>query len=146
MLYLFDGYNILHAGDFADRRELVDALASFVAVRGARGVVIFDGVGEDAAYGALDVRFASPADSLIERLAAEHRRAEEVWVISSDRAVRGTAGQETRRLTSKTFVRELAAERRDEPAAAAGPGRSQIEDALDAETRERLERFRRGRR
>ena len=34
MLYLFDGYNILHAGDFADRRELVDALASFVAVRG----------------------------------------------------------------------------------------------------------------
>ena len=37
MLYLFDGYNILHAGDFADRRELVDALASFVAVRGARG-------------------------------------------------------------------------------------------------------------
>ena len=33
-LYLFDGYNLLHAGPFADRRELVDALASFVATRG----------------------------------------------------------------------------------------------------------------
>ena len=145
MLYLFDGYNILHAGDFGDRRELVDALASFVAVRGARGVVVFDGVGEDAAYGALEVRFASPADPLLERLAAEHRRHEEVWVVSSDRAVRGTAGQETRRLSSKAFVQELAADRPSGPAPTAGRGRSQIEDALDDETRERLERFRRNR-
>ena len=145
MLYLFDGYNILHAGDFADRRELVDLLASFVAVRGARGVVVFDGVGEDAAYGALEVRFASPADPLIERLAAEHRGREEVWVVSSDAAVRGTAGQETRRLSSKTFLRDLSAEHGRE-AAPQGPGRSQIEDALDADTRERLERLRRGRR
>jgi predicted RNA-binding protein with PIN domain len=145
VLYLFDGYNILHASEFSDRRELVDALAGFVAVRGARGVVVFDGVGEETAYGALEVRFASPADPLIERLAAENRRSEEVWVISSDRAVRGTAGQETRRLSSNTFVRELAAERKSGPAPAGGPGRSQIEDALDDETRERLERFRRGR-
>jgi predicted RNA-binding protein with PIN domain len=145
VLYLFDGYNILHAGEFADRRELVDALASFVAVRGARGVVVFDGAGEDTAYGALEVRFASPADPVIERLAAEHRLADEVWVISSDRAVRGTAGQETRRLSSNTFVRELAGERKRGPEAAGGPGRSRIEDALDDETRERLERFRRSR-
>jgi predicted RNA-binding protein with PIN domain len=143
MLYLFDGYNILHAGDFADRRQLVDLLASFVAVRGARGVVVFDGMGEDVAYGALEVRFASPADPLIERLAAEHRGREEVWVISSDAAVRGTAGQETRRQSSKTFLRELAGEAKRGPAQT-GPGRSQIEDALDAETRERLERLRRG--
>ncbi|MGH3010911.1 MAG: NYN domain-containing protein [Gaiellaceae bacterium] len=145
MLYLFDGYNILHAGDFGDRRQLVDALASFVAVRGARGVVVFDGVGEDAAYGALEVRFASPADPLLERLAAEHRRDEDVWVISSDRAIRGTAGQETRRLSSKTFLRDLAAEQGSGPGQAVGPGRSQVEDALDAETKERLERFRRSR-
>jgi predicted RNA-binding protein with PIN domain len=145
VLYLFDGYNILHAGEFADRRELVDALASFVAVKGSRGVVVFDGVGEDAEYGALQVRFASPADPLIERLAAEHRNREEVWVVSSDRAVRGTAGQETRRVSSNIFVRDLAAERPSGPAPAAGPGRSQIEDALDDETRERLERLRRGR-
>ncbi|HSE81663.1 MAG TPA: NYN domain-containing protein [Gaiellaceae bacterium] len=145
MLYLFDGYNILHAGGFGDRRELVDALASFVAVRGARGVVVFDGVGEDAAYGALEVRFASPADPLLERLAADHRRHEEVWVVSSDRAVRGTAGQETRRLSSKAFVQELASDRASGPGRTAGLGRSQIEDALDEETRERLERLRRNR-
>jgi len=40
-LYLFDGYNLLHAGEFEDPRELVDALASFVAVQGARGVIVF---------------------------------------------------------------------------------------------------------
>jgi predicted RNA-binding protein with PIN domain len=145
VLYLFDGYNILHAGEFADRRELIDALASFVAVRGARGVVVFDGVGEDAAYGALEVRFASPADPLLERLAAENRRSEEVWVISSDRAVRGTAGQETRRISSNTFVRELDADPEIRTASRHGSGRSQIEGALDDETRERLERFRRSR-
>jgi predicted RNA-binding protein with PIN domain len=145
VLYLFDGYNILHAGDFSSRRELVDALASFVAVQGARGVVVFDGVGEDAAYGALEVRFASPADPLLERLAAEHRRTEEVWVVSSDRAVRGTAGQETRRVSSNTFLRELAAGREAAPPSGAAAGRSQVEGALDDETRERLERFRRSR-
>ena len=36
-LYLFDGSNLFHAGRFGDRDELVDQLASFVAVRGARG-------------------------------------------------------------------------------------------------------------
>jgi predicted RNA-binding protein with PIN domain len=143
MLYLFDGYNILHASDLGDRRELVDLLASFVAVRGARGVVVFDGVGDDLAYGALEVRFASPADPLIERLAAGHRGREEVWVVSSDAAVRGTAGQETRRLSSKSFLRELAAEP-GQKRAGSGAARSRIEDALDAETRARLERLRRG--
>ena len=33
-LYLFDGYNLLHAGTFGDRDELVDRLADFVAVQG----------------------------------------------------------------------------------------------------------------
>ena len=70
-LYLFDGYNLLHAGPFESPRELADALASFVAERGARGIVVFDGVGEDAAYGPLEIRFAAHADTLLERLAAE---------------------------------------------------------------------------
>jgi hypothetical protein len=55
-LYLFDGYNLLHAGPFEDPRELVDRLASYVALLGARGVLVFDGVGEDIAYGPLEVR------------------------------------------------------------------------------------------
>ena len=77
-LYLFDGYNLLHAGGFGDTRELADRLADFVAVRGVRGVVVFDGVGTDAELGPLSVRYAADADTLLERLAAEHRDREEV--------------------------------------------------------------------
>ena len=62
-LYLFDGSNLFHAGRFADRDELVDVLASFVAVRGSRGVVVFDGSGEERDVGALAVRFAPNADT-----------------------------------------------------------------------------------
>ena len=36
---------------FTDRSELVDALASFVAMKGARGIVVFDGVGDDVELG-----------------------------------------------------------------------------------------------
>jgi predicted RNA-binding protein with PIN domain len=140
MLYLFDGYNILHAGSFREREELIDRLASFVAIRGARGVVVFDGVGEDAAYGDLVVRFAEQADALIERLAAEHRQQEEVWVVSSDQAIRGTAGQEARRVSSKTFLRDL-----DENPRQGSETGTKVEDTLDENTRSALERLRRRR-
>lgn len=140
MLYLFDGYNILHAGSFREREELIDRLASFVAVRGARGVVVFDGVGEDTAYGDLSVRYVEQADALIERLAAEHREREEVWVVSSDREIRGTAGQETRRVSSKTFLRDL-----DDRGAKTTQTGTKVEETLDENTRSALERFRRRR-
>jgi predicted RNA-binding protein with PIN domain len=144
VLYLFDGYNLLNAGEFRSREELVDLLAGFVALRGARGVVVFDGVGEDARHGQLEVRFARTADHLLERLAAEARGRETVSLVSSDREIRQTAGQEVAKRSSKDFAAELRAgasrERRDEPA-----GRSRIEDALDPATRERLERWRRRR-
>lgn len=138
-LYLFDGYNLLHAGAFADARELVDALASFVAMRGARGVVVFDGVGEDAAFGPLEVRYAPDADTLIERLAAERRDVEQVCLVSSDAAVRGTSGQAVAKLSSAVFLRELPATGHQEQR------RSEIADRLDDETRARLERLRRAR-
>jgi predicted RNA-binding protein with PIN domain len=138
-LYLFDGYNLLHAGQFEDVRELTDQLASFVAMRGARGVVVFDGVGQDRELGPLQVRYAEHADALIERLAAENRDAERVFLVSSDAAVRGTSGQEVGKLSSKTFLRELGparhVERRSE----------HLGDRLDDETRAKLERMRRGR-
>jgi predicted RNA-binding protein with PIN domain len=137
-LYLFDGYNLLHAGDYRDRRELTDALASFVALRGARGYLVWDGVGADAEIGPLSVRYAATADALLERLAAEHRTTEIVCLVSSDFAVRGTSGQEVQKRSSRTFVSELAP-----PAATAERG-SRLGDVLDAETRERLERLRRG--
>ena len=137
-LYLFDGSNLFHAGRFADRDELVDLLSSFVAVRGARGVVVFDGVGEDRAVGPLSVRFAPDADTALERLAAEHREREAVLLVTSDAAVRGTSGQEVRKRGSSAFLGELDAivHREELP--------SRLGDRVDAETRAKLERLRRG--
>jgi predicted RNA-binding protein with PIN domain len=137
-LYLFDGYNLLHAGDFADARELRDQLASFVAVRGARGVLVFDGEGVDEERGPLAVRYARNADSLLERLAAEHRDRERVCLVSSDFVLRGTSGQEVAKVSSRRFVADLEPVRHDERR------RSALGDRLDEETRARLERLRRG--
>jgi predicted RNA-binding protein with PIN domain len=137
-LYLFDGYNVLHAAGLEDRRELVDLLASFVALRGARGVVVFDGVGADEQRGTLEVRFAPHADAVLERLAAEHRDRERVCLVSSDEAVRGTSGQEVAKVSSREFASDLAAieHREDRP--------SRVGERVDEETRARLERMRRG--
>lgn len=137
-LYLFDGYNLLHAGGFTDVRALRDALASFVALRGARGILVFDGTGEPARYGPLEVRYARSADALLERLAAQHRGRERVCVVSSDRAVRGAAGQEVATLEARRFLAEL------EPVRSAEPPPASLADRLDPATRDRLERLRRG--
>jgi len=137
-LYLFDGWNLLHAGDWRRPEELIDALASFVALRGARGVLVFDGVGRDETIGPLRVRFAADADAVLERLAAEHRDSETVAVVSSDFAIRGTTGQEVRSTSSRVFLAELEqAMRPSEP-------RPELADRLDPGVRERLERLRRG--
>ena len=137
-LYLFDGHNLLHAGSFADQRELTDSLASFVALRGARGVLVWDGRGTDAEIGPLSVRYAPQADALLERLAAEHRANEVVCLVSSDFAVRGTSGQEVQKRSSPAFLGDLEKPGHEEPHG------SRLGDALDAETRARLERLRRG--
>jgi predicted RNA-binding protein with PIN domain len=137
-LYLFDGYNLLHAGPFGETRELVDALASFVATQGARGVVVFDGVGTDVERGPLSVRYAPDADTMLERLAAEHRDLERVVVVSSDVAVLETAGRKVGSLSSQTFFRDLRPSERQDQA----PGG--LASKLDAETQARLERLRRG--
>jgi predicted RNA-binding protein with PIN domain len=137
-LYLFDGSNLFHAGDYRDRDELVDDLASFVALRGTLGVVVFDGAGEERAVGPLQVRFAPHADDLLERLAAEHRTRESVLVVTSDAAVRGTAGQEVRKQGSRAFLAALRSAGHHEESA------SRVRDRLDEETRARLERLRRG--
>jgi predicted RNA-binding protein with PIN domain len=135
-LYLFDGWNLAHATGL-EPPELVNRLADYVAVRGARGVVVFDGSGDDATVGPLEIRFARDADAALERLAAEHRLDEETMLVSSDAAVRETAGV----LVKKTRSQELDlpslehVERR----------RSELLDRLDPETLARLEQLRRGR-
>jgi predicted RNA-binding protein with PIN domain len=138
-LYLFDGYNLLHAGGYEDARELRDTLASFVALRGARGVLVFDGHGADEQLGPLEVRYAAHADTLIERLAAENRTTEEVCLVSSDSAVRGTSGLRVQKRSSATFVAEL------EEVVHSEERPQHLADRLDASTRAALERLRRGR-
>jgi predicted RNA-binding protein with PIN domain len=139
-LYLFDGYNLLHAGPFDDPRELVDRLASFVALHGAHGVVVFDGHGEEATHGPLEVRYAEHADALLERLAAERRDAETVCLVSSDSEVRGTSGLAVQKRSSANFFADL-----EEPAHGE-VSRYRVGDRVDDETRKRLERMRRGQR
>jgi predicted RNA-binding protein with PIN domain len=137
-LYLFDGYNLLHAGPFDRTSELIDSLASFVALRGARGIVVFDGVGEDATRGPLQVRYAAHADTLLERLAAEQRGREQVLLVTSDSTVAAAAGGEVTKLSSRGFFRDLepGGRREDRPRG--------LEGKLDEATRARLERLRRG--
>ena len=137
-LYLFDGHNLLHAGGFADARELADRLASFVALRGARGVVVFDGAGVDEQLGPLEVRYARHADTLLERLAAERRATEEVCLVSSDAVVRHTAGIDVQKRSTRNFLPELAA------GAPAETRPGQLRDRLSPEVLARLERMRRG--
>jgi predicted RNA-binding protein with PIN domain len=139
-LYLFDGFNVLRASDFEDVPSLVDRLASFVALRGARGVVVFDGVGQELDIGPLAVRYAAHADELLERLAAEHRLTERVCLVSSDAAIRRVSGQEVMKRSSRTFVDEL---REVGPELGSRPSR--LADRLDEATRARLEDLRRGR-
>ena len=138
-LYLFDGYNLLHAGPFADARELVDALASYVAVRGARGVVVFDGVGRGRGRAARS-RCGSPLTPT--RCSSGSRPSTgtraRVLLVTSDATVAAAAGANVAKLSSQTFFRDFQpAEHRDErPEGLAGK--------LDPETRARLERLRRG--
>ncbi len=138
-LYLFDGHNLLHAAELSDARLLRDRLASFVAVRGARGVLVFDGSGADESHGPLEVRYVPDADALIERLAAEHRKSERVCVVSSDLAVATTAGQDVSRIGSSRFLAELAAVSHEEERP------SPLGERVAEDVRERLERLRRGR-
>lgn len=137
-LYLFDGFNVLHAGSFEDVRALRDRLASFVAMKGARGIVVFDGVGGREQHGPLELRWARDADAVLERLAAEHRASELVCLVSSDAAVRGTSGQEVMKLSSRRFVADL------EPPHHRERRGGRLAERLDEETRARLERIRRG--
>ena len=137
-LYLFDGFNLLHAGGFGSPEELRDLLASWVAAQGARGVLVFDGEGKDEDLGPLSVRWAKDADTLLERLAAERRGQEQVAIVSSDAAVRETMGIDVRKFASQTFLSEFS--RPTQPEAVRGD----LRDRLNPETLSKLERLRRG--
>ena len=139
--YLFDGYNLMNASAFRERQDLIDGLASYLAYEGARGVVVFDGRGDESEFGPLQVRFAALADHLIERLAAERRESHDIFVVTSDREIRGTTGQSVRHRTASEFMAELAGK----PDANSNATQStRISETLGRATREHLERLRRG--
>ena len=101
-------------------------------------MLVFDGEGPTERRGPLEVRWAKDADTLLEHLAAEHRRSEQVAIVSSDTALRGTTGIEVRKLASQTFLAELS--RPSQPPATRGD----LRDRLDPDTLAQLERLRRG--
>ncbi len=84
------------------------------------------------------MRYAPHADTLLERLAAERRHEEQVCLVSSDAALRGTSGQEVRKLSSATFLGDL------EPTLHTEDDASRVRDRVDDATRAKLERLRRG--
>ena len=85
------------------------------------------------------MRYAPDADTLLERLAAEHRHGERVCLVSSDAAMRGTSGQEVRKVVLGHVPARARARRRTPRSEA-----SRLRDRLDPETRAKLERLRRG--
>jgi len=93
---------------------------------------------DDRAFGRLEVRYASHADALLERLAAEHRATEDVCLVSSDSTLRGTAGRAVEQRSSARFLSEFEQPRHGHPTA------SRVGDRVDDETRAALERLRRG--
>ena len=138
-LYLFDGYNLLHAGGYDDPRELIDQLASFVARQGRAASSSSTGTGEDERDGRLECATRQDADTLLERLAAEHRDREEVSLVSSDSAVRGTSGVEVRKLVVEGLSCATSAR-----AGRRSSRRTGVSERIDDETRAKLERLRRG--
>ena len=75
---------------------------------------------------------------MLERLAAERRGHEAVLLVTSDAAVQGTSGQEVLMRGSMEFLAELSPVSHREDAA------SRVDQRIDAQTRARLERLRRG--
>ncbi len=81
---------------FDDRVELFDLLAGFVAVKGARGVVVFDGDGQERVVGQLDVRLVPCGRTARAACRRAPSRRGRLAIVSSDATVRETSGQEVR--------------------------------------------------
>jgi predicted RNA-binding protein with PIN domain len=164
LLYIVDGYNVLHAlfrgaekeEIFARRDWLADRLASFGALQGARVVLVFDGKGpqstssEPIKGAPIEVVFAGgrfTADTLIARRIAGQPADVEVVVVSADQEVQRTASRAgVSRMTPPELGVALgsAGETGQALDSASGSHRipSRLEDKVDPETLRRLEELR----
>ena len=117
-----------------------DALASFVAMRGARGAWSSGTASEPTRRSApLSVRYAPQADAVLERLAAEHRDTRG----GLSRLVGLRRARHVRPGGAEAIVPDVPRRPRARRAMPEPHG-SRLGDSLDDETRERLERLRRG--
>jgi len=165
LLYIVDGYNVLHAifprltaVDLAARRDwLIERSASLAALRGADVQLVFDVRGqtgvvcEPVAGTPVEVCFAGgrfAADAFIARRIAEQPADVTVFVVSGDQEVQRTAARAgVHRLTPAELRRDLEGldeEVKEVVANLEGSARmrSQLEDKVDVETLRKLERLR----
>lgn len=159
---IIDGHNLLcgtpRYAALADRdidgaRERLISDLGARAVEGASVTIVFDGGGNPSSdgqpheVGGLTVIFSPygfEADTVIEALAAAAREAgEPVEVVTSDVATRWTAvGGSVTVTRSSSFARELADDDASWRLEAAAPRRrATVADAVDTNTRERLDRM-----
>lgn len=163
-LYIVDGYNVLHArfrgADkeeiFARRDWLADRLADFVALQGARALLVFDGRGRQTTSSvpikgaAVEVVFAGgpyTADTLIARRIADQPADVQVVVVSADQEVQRTASRAgVSRMTPMELARQLEDESKRgqalDSASYSTTMPSRLEDKVDPETLRRLEELR----
>ena len=160
--YIVDGYNVLHAlfphltqADLDDRRRwLTDQLAGFASLKDASVTLVYDARSkpspsrEPVAGTRLEVCFAGgrfSADTLIGRRIAEQPADVTTVVVSADYEVQRTAARAgVLRMTPRELGAEL--DRNEEKLANDEKSSripSSVEDKVDVETREILERLRR---
>ena len=127
MLWLIDGYNLMHAAGAFDkhaksgkifhrkRRRFLDVLAGALgADRASRTTIVFDAKKKPAdfpvesTYQGMSIIFAlgdENADARIEQLIAAHSAPKSLTVVSTDRRVRQAANRrKARSLTSEEFL------------------------------------------
>jgi uncharacterized protein len=127
MLWLIDGYNLMHAAGAIDkhvksgrtfhrrRSRFLDVLARALgADRATRTTVVFDAkkppadIPVESTYQGLSIVFAvgdENADARIERLIAEHSAPKSLTVVSTDRRVRQAANRrKARSIASEDFL------------------------------------------
>ncbi len=165
MLYIVDGYNVLHAlfrgagkeEIFARRDWLFDQLAGLAALRAARAVLVFDGRGprstssEPVRNAPVEVVFAGgrfTADTVIARRIAAEPPDTRVVVVSADQEVQRTASRAgVSRMTPAELGEELShdartIERALDSVSSTSRMPTRIEDKVDIETLKRLEELR----
>ena len=167
-IYFVDGYNLLHfASEWKDlarddleaaREALVDAIGKWCDASGGRAKIVFDGRGRRTEASELaehlphvEVLYSSrhlSADAIIERAVYEAPERDRVVVVSADRGILDLCrGMGAMSMRPEYFLESLneatgklsARIRQNEGLGSLGS----IEEHLDKEQREKLEKFRR---